>query len=60
MQITERQWQILKAIKAGKKPSEIEPPLKKGYETEFYEEHKKEYEECKKQGISFCWAPVTD
>lgn len=60
MNVGNREWDILRAIKAGKKPEDITPPLKDGYEKEFYETHKKEYEDFKKQGIDICWSPVTD
>lgn len=60
MNVGEREWDILRAIRAGKKPTEIDPPLQGEYEEQFYERHKKQYDEMKKKGIDFCWSPVTD
>lgn len=60
MNIDEREWDILRAIRSGTKPEDIVPPLQGAYEWRFYEEHKAEYDKFKKQGIDIVWAPVSD
>jgi len=60
MNYDERQWDILRAIRNGTKPEDMDPPVEDGYERRFYESHKAIYDDLKSRGTEVVWAPVCD
>jgi len=55
---SERKWEILRGIKNGKTPEELN--ITSELEKDFYERHKEIYDELTAKGVNVVWAPVTD
>jgi len=60
MNVGERKRDILRAIRQGNEPDEIDPSVTGAYETDFYNRHREIYDRMKKQGVDFVWSHVSD